>query len=93
MFKIQSQAIPENIIGQIREDSSAGVPMEKSIRKLYDMGLTITQSIKVIRTGFGISLREAKDHVSNHPVWAAVTLAAGPLHEDLDADIRSVLYK
>jgi len=49
----------------------------------HEQGLTIMESIKVLISDYGMSLREAKEIVSIHPVWTEVVKATGPLHNTL----------
>ncbi|KPA13931.1 hypothetical protein MHK_005847 [Candidatus Magnetomorum sp. HK-1] len=60
-----------------------GVSIDKAIENLYDTGLSITESIKMIKKYYHMSLREAKDYVSKHPVWDSIATAAAPLHDEL----------
>ena len=53
------------------------------IKVLNERGLTIMESIKVLISEYGMSLSEAKESVSVHPVWKTVTEAAEPLHDEL----------
>ena len=57
--------------------------IDHAIRVLHEQGFTITETMKVLISEYGMSLREAKQLVSTHPVWKAVTKAAEPLHDDL----------
>jgi hypothetical protein len=60
-----------------------GISIDNAIVKLYEMGISITESIKLIKEYYKISLREAKDKVSNNPVWESVVAAASPIHDEL----------
>ena len=57
--------------------------MDHVIETLYEQGLTIMESIKVLISDYGMSLREAKEVVSIHQVWTEVVKATGPLHNTL----------
>jgi ribosomal protein L7/L12 len=48
-------------------------------------GHGILESIKLLRTACGISLREAKRVVSNHPAWRDEVARNQPLHDAAEA--------
>jgi len=56
------------------------------IAKQHADGATIVQTIKACMREYKISLSEAHEIVSMHPVWASVVKAAEPLYHDLAAD-------
>ncbi len=57
------------------------------VETLYKDGLTITESMKVIREAFAISLGEAKTIVSDHSVWNETVEVSKPIQE---AFIKSI---
>ncbi|HZR44574.1 MAG TPA: hypothetical protein VFB12_30965 [Ktedonobacteraceae bacterium] len=58
-----------------------GEMIEDVIVALHAEGLTILDSIKMVRELYQLSLGEAKQVVSAHPVWKEVVQASEPLHE------------
>ena len=54
----------------------------EAIPILKDWGLTIIDSIKVLRNNYELSLGESKELVSGHPVWVKEVKANEPLHRD-----------
>lgn len=73
------------VIASVRQEVQRGLSVEGAIVALRDAGLTIVQSMKALTQLFGMSLGAAKAVTAGHPVWAGVTKAAEPLHDDLEA--------
>jgi len=61
---------------------------DAAIRDAHARGLTIVDTIKMIRERYQMSLREAKDVVSNHSIWQDVVQASDSLKDDLEKLIR-----
>ncbi|WP_157212668.1 hypothetical protein [Herbaspirillum sp. CF444] len=61
-------------------------PSEKdaAIRDAHIRGLTIVDTIKMIRERYQMSLGEAKDLVSNHCIWQDVVQASDSLKDDIE---------
>lgn len=55
---------------------------EEVISKLYSTGASMIDSIKIVRTAFGISLGLAKEMVAGHPVWLEVVEKHLPLYDE-----------
>ena len=53
-------------------------------------GLSITESIKIVRTHYKLPLSEAKQIVSNHEVWGATVRDHEPFHEELANIINNI---
>jgi ribosomal protein L7/L12 len=72
---------------QVREDYqkrvSQGEPRDDVIASLHADGLSIIESIKAVRTLYGVGLGDAKQIVTAHPVWAEVVRNTQPLHEKM----------
>jgi hypothetical protein len=64
--------------------------MSRLIQAMHDEGSTIIETIKAVRSTFGVGLRDAKAAVSRHPAWSRIVEAAQPLHDAvvrmMDAD-------
>jgi hypothetical protein len=65
-----------------------GKNKEEIIEFLHISGLTITESMKIIKDIYKISLGEAKAMVAGHPIWNNVVDAAKPLQNDLISSIE-----
>lgn len=78
----------EASIETVRYRLGQGVSLEDVVAELHADGLTIIQSIRVVREASDLTLGQAKEVVSSHPVWAEVVRAAEPLHEDLEEVFR-----
>lgn len=52
------------------------------VLRLHNLGASILDSIKIIRTVRAVSLGSAKEIVSSHPIWAQVVTASESLHDD-----------
>src|SRR5579859_1163440 len=53
-------------------------------------GLSITESIKIVRTLYKLPLSEAKQIVSNHEAWKATVRDHEPFHEELANIINNI---
>lgn len=58
-----------------------GSTISEIVEELHQDGLTITESIKIIREVFHISLGDAKRTVSANPVWLGVVEASKPIQD------------
>jgi hypothetical protein len=67
----------------LREEVKNGLDIDEAIRKLHRYQYSITESMKFLVSEYRIGLGEAKNQVSNHPVWHDVVEASKPLHDDL----------
>ena len=54
----------------IREKVRSGLSVDEAIRLLHQNEFTITQSMKFLVDEYRISLSEAKNLVSNHPIFS-----------------------
>lgn len=59
--------------------------VDKLILRLHEEGNSIIESIKAVRELLGVNLGEAKQLVSQNPVWHDVVEAHIPLHDELIA--------
>lgn len=63
----------------------AGTTLDEVIVDLHDQGLSILDTIKVIRQVGKMSLGEAKQVVSNHTAWQHIVKANAALHDEAEA--------
>jgi len=63
----------------------AGTTIDEVIAYLHDQGLSILDTIKVIRQVGRMSLGDAKQIVSNHTVWQHTVKANEALHDEAEA--------
>jgi hypothetical protein len=69
---------------QIEDFKRNRPPVEDTVLNLYKAGFSIMESIKIIRAGYSIPLREAKQIVSSRKAWAEVVKNNQPLHDLLE---------
>jgi hypothetical protein len=50
---------------------------------LHEQGVSIIESMKVVRVVFDLSLAQSKELVVSHPDWEILVRNSEPLHEDL----------
>lgn len=72
-----------NIVKKCRESIKHGMSSEDIILYLHQKGATITESMKVIRELYGLSLGEAKALVTAHPIWTDTVRGADVLHQEI----------
>lgn len=72
----------DNSINLIREKAKNGLVVDDAIVLLHQY-TTIIHSIKFIVEEYNLGLAEAKELISNHPIWKDVVKAAEPLKEDI----------
>lgn len=65
------------------EEVAKNAGREDLIRYMHDRGLSIMDSIKVVRWMYALSLGEAKRIVTAHPIWTNVVRNADTVHEQL----------
>ena len=61
-----------------------GIPLNDMIFMLKQEGLSIIDSIKVVRDVYGLSLGQSKIVVTSHPCWVEFVQASEPLHDELE---------
>jgi hypothetical protein len=81
----------QQIVIRLKDKAEHGLSMTDAITQLRQIGLTIMDSIKILMAVYGISLREAKNVVADHPAWHSVIVASQPLHEELIANLKELL--
>jgi hypothetical protein len=74
----------DEVVASVRKEVQKGLSVEGAVVVLRNAGLTITQSMKALTEVFGMSLADAKNATAGHAVWAEVTKAAEPLHDQLE---------
>jgi ribosomal protein L7/L12 len=78
----------QEIVDRCKELTNQGLNRDDLIAYLHQEGATIMESLKVLMQVFGLSLGDAKQVVSAHPVWKDTVAAAAPLHEELEKEIE-----
>ncbi len=78
------QVTNNDALNIIHEAAENGVSSEDSVVKLHDMGISVVDSIRIIREAYGVSLSCAKKTVANHPVWKKLSEAATSFHKELE---------
>ncbi|MCA1578804.1 MAG: hypothetical protein LC794_15735 [Acidobacteria bacterium] len=73
----------ENLLEECRRRVSKGASREDLILYLRHEGITIVESMKVLKEIYSLSLAEAKEQVTAHPAWANEVRSADILHEEL----------
>lgn len=66
----------------LRDKVKNGLDIDEAIRQLHRNKCSITESMKFLVYEYQIGLRDAKNKVSNHPVWRDVVDASKPLHDE-----------
>jgi hypothetical protein len=74
----------DHIISKYQALIERGMSQNDVILHINREGLSITQSIKIVRTLYNLPLGEAKQVVSSHPVWETTVRNAEPFHEELE---------
>jgi ribosomal protein L7/L12 len=81
----------ENMLEECRRRISQGVKREDLILYLHNEGLTIIESMKILKKIYNLSLGEAKEQVTAHPAWASEVRSADVLHEELQHALEKEL--
>ena len=68
---------------EFKEMIKGGSGIDEVIQFLHKSEISIVQSIRMIREGFGLSLKESKELVASHPCWKTVVEANQELHDEL----------
>ena len=71
------------IISKYKEYTASGKGSDAVLSRLYEEGVSIIDSMKVIRALYGINLAEAKRIVSVHPIWKAIVHPTQTLFEEI----------
>lgn len=73
----------DDILSKYKVLIEQGMSLSDVILYLKREGLSITESIKMVRILYKLPLGEAKQVVSNHRVWETTLRNNEPLHEEL----------
>ena len=74
----------EKLIGECEKKITQGASREELILHLKQEGLTIIESMKVVKKIYKVSLQEAKEMVTTHSAWVDEARVADSLHEELE---------
>ncbi len=58
------------------------------IASLRVEGVSITETMRLVRKQFGVNLGIAKELVSAHPSWSDVVRANRPLHDEVERILK-----
>lgn len=83
----------DEIRAQARWLADKGAPADELIVYLHETGLSIVESIRVLRQTLGIRTGEAKRLVDEHPVWRDDVEANEPLHDAVEARLGEIVCK
>lgn len=72
------------VIEECRRRMSSSDNGSDFVVTLHEMGLTISKAIKVVMQARGVTLREAKQIVTDHPAWSRVANASEHLHDEAE---------
>jgi len=70
--------------------ASAGATPIEVVALLHTRGVSIVESMRIIKYVFKLPLREAKAVVATADVWKDVVDDSEPLHDAMDEDLRRV---
>jgi ribosomal protein L7/L12 len=84
------QATLDTIRLRTQELASGGAPAPELIVYLHGAGLTIVESIRILRQTLGLGTGEAKRLVAEHPVWRDEVQASQPLHDAVEARLDAI---
>ncbi len=81
---IQRGWLRARLLDETLRKKSEGASIADVIVMLHDEGLSIVESMWVVRQAYELPLDQVKDLVSAHPIWELIVRAAEPLHEELE---------
>ena len=85
--------ILKDLTQQCGQMTKQGASISDVISYLHQRGVTIIDSIKIVRELYGMPLRQAKSTVAGHSSWRDVAEAGDILHEELEAAIQKETSK
>lgn len=77
------------LIHECQTRVSHGASCGELVFYLHEQGLTIVESMRVLKETYNLSLGEAKEIVTAHPIWANAVRNADSLHEELEKALRN----
>lgn len=78
----------ESVMEECRKRVGHGASRGDLILYLRDEGITIVESMKVLKEIYKLSLGEAKELVTAHPAWTDEVRSADILHEELEKALQ-----
>ncbi len=75
----------DQIISKYKEYRVSGGSRDTVVSRLHEEGVSILDSMKVVRAVYGINLAEAKKIVTEHPLWREVARPTQSLLEEIMA--------
>jgi hypothetical protein len=81
----------DEIRAQTQELADNGAPADELIVHLHGAGLSVVESIRILRQALGLRTGEAKRLVTGHPLWRDEARASEPLHEAVEARLGEIV--
>lgn len=78
----------ESVMEECQRRVSVGARPDELIVYLRREGITIIETMKVLKEIYKLSLGEAKELVTAHPAWADEVRTADTLHEELEKALQ-----
>lgn len=78
----------EELEGTAKRLIDQGMSDQELVSRLHDLGASILDSMKIIRSVRRISLGVAKEIVTGHPVWQQDVSAAEALHDEAEEAVK-----
>ncbi len=72
-----------NKIDKLKKEIKNGLKIDDAITRLDKFNFTITETMKFLVFEYNISLKEAKECVSQHPAWSELVNQTAPAHEEI----------
>lgn len=70
-------------VDECRAATERGATREEIVARLHERGISIIDSMKVLKELYGLSLGEAKAVVTAHPAWISAVTRADVLHGEI----------
>lgn len=78
----------EPVIEDYRKRVTQGEQRDKVIEDLHTDGLSIIDTIKIVRALYKLDLKEAHLIVACHPAWQSTVRNAEPLHNEIEKALK-----
>lgn len=67
----------------LKKEVKKGLEVNDAITQLDQLDFSITETMKFLISEYKISLREAKELVSEHPAWSSLVTETAPAHNKI----------
>ena len=78
----------EPVIEDYKNRVLQGEQRDKVIEDLHTDGLSIVDTIKVVRILYQMNLKDAHSTVADHPAWQSTVKNAEPLHNTIEKALK-----